>query len=205
MTNDEVEVFFKNDTKNHIMEIINDNGELSRHIRFSNKGSNIHKYSLITWPGYLLITGDMGTYVFKRLTDMFDFFDTNLKSCKINPAYWAEKLEAINSNCGSDASITEHNSELFQSRIKETFDEWVVDNNINNEEKNDVWIDINESILSYTEDEYLAYNAVYEFDHNNLNFYDMDFDGCKTYKYQYIWILYAIVAGIKQYKESLDK
>lgn len=49
-----------------------------RHIRFRQPGTMCMHFDLITWPGYLCYTGDMGTYVFTRLADMFEFFRTDL-------------------------------------------------------------------------------------------------------------------------------
>lgn len=50
---------------------------------------------------YLCYTGDMGTYVFQRLTDMFEFFRTDREYKKrnggklaVNLSYWGEKLQA---------------------------------------------------------------------------------------------------------------
>lgn len=50
-------------------------------------------YEIMTFPEYLVYTGDMGTYVFSRLTDMFEFFRN--KDGLVNPGYWAQKAEAI--------------------------------------------------------------------------------------------------------------
>ena len=97
MTNDEIEQQFIEDTKEHTMDIINDD-DINRRIIFSRKGSSAYQYILHTWPGYLMITGDMGTYVFRRIDDMFNFFSTGSPNYKIKPGYWSEKLEAINSN-----------------------------------------------------------------------------------------------------------
>lgn len=86
-----VEVFLK-DVSDHKMEIALDSGTY-RHLKFkqSNNSWNMH-YSLVTWPGYLCICGDMGTWTFARLPDMFDFFRSP-REMAINPSYWAEKLQ----------------------------------------------------------------------------------------------------------------
>ena len=85
-------------TKNHTMEVKKDDG-LYRHLRFSNNGDCIYRYDLITWPGNLVITGDMGSYHFARIEDMFHFFHSGtqakeLQEYKINKGYWAEKLQS---------------------------------------------------------------------------------------------------------------
>jgi len=61
---------FLNDIANHSMSIVRDDG-VYRHLVFSNNGSSVFRFELITWPGYLAYTGDMGAFVFSRLNDMF--------------------------------------------------------------------------------------------------------------------------------------
>jgi hypothetical protein len=92
---------FLDDVKNHELTILNDDG-LNRHIRMKRPGNSAYYYDIITWNGYLTICGDMGTYVFQRISDMFQFFimhDNDFNKSKtekisINPGYWGEKLEA---------------------------------------------------------------------------------------------------------------
>ena len=84
---------FKQDTADHVMTIIRDDG-VYRHIRFAKPGTGFYRYDLVTWPGYLAITGDIQSWVFSRLTDMFEFFAADRG---INPGYWAEKIVASKS------------------------------------------------------------------------------------------------------------
>ena len=88
---------FQDDVKNHSMEIVKDDG-LYRHIRFSKGSSIVLQFSLVTWPGYLAITGDMGCFVFSRVTDMFEFHRLG-ESKSVPYRYWAEKIQ-----CGSSQS-----------------------------------------------------------------------------------------------------
>lgn len=82
---------------NHRMTIENDDG-VFRSLFFRNPESSCYHFRLNTWPGHLAITGDMGSYVFSRTYDMFDFFahsnDPAAMPLEINASYWAEKLEA---------------------------------------------------------------------------------------------------------------
>ena len=71
----DIKQIFLNDVKDHQMTIVRDDN-IGRHLRFSKPGTSCMSFDLITWPGYLCCTGDMGTYVFKRLPDMFEFFRT---------------------------------------------------------------------------------------------------------------------------------
>ena len=64
---------FTSDIAQHQMQVIRDDG-VSRHLRFKRPNTMCMHFDLLTWPGYLCYTGDMGTYVFRRLEDMFPFF-----------------------------------------------------------------------------------------------------------------------------------
>lgn len=93
---------FLDDVKNHQINIVKDDGA-HRFVRFKRADNSSYWFDLITWPGFLCISGDCGTYVFSRTEDMFKFFrmndnDFNKKKDRllnINPGYWGEKLEAI--------------------------------------------------------------------------------------------------------------
>ena len=71
----------------------------------------------------------MGTYVFSRITDMFEFFRTktndwnyNKNGLSINPSYWAEKLRAVNNEGMGKGSASKFSTEKFTARIKEWFE-----------------------------------------------------------------------------------
>jgi len=55
-----VDLFLK-DVASHQMHIIQNDG-VNRHIRFSKPGTSCYHFDLITWPGHLCYTGDMGTW-----------------------------------------------------------------------------------------------------------------------------------------------
>jgi hypothetical protein len=80
---------FLSDVATHEMTVVADEGNV-RHLLFKAPDTVTQYFNLTTWPDHLCISGDMGTYVFSRLEDMFDFFREN----KINPGYWHEKVKA---------------------------------------------------------------------------------------------------------------
>lgn len=89
---------FLRDVSNHEMLIIRDDG-LYRHIRFQRPDTSSMYFDLITWPNRLCYTGDMSTYVFSRIEDMFRFFRADRQRStrddqrlEINLSYWAEKV-----------------------------------------------------------------------------------------------------------------
>ncbi|MDE1673752.1 hypothetical protein [Nocardia gipuzkoensis] len=73
------------------MKVIRDEG-LNRHIRFGQVGA-VGWFDLVTWPRRLIITGDMGDYMFAHNGDLFDLFEQTDHG-HINPHYWATLLRA---------------------------------------------------------------------------------------------------------------
>src|SRR4051812_7199267 len=85
---------FLKDVERHKMSVKLSDG-VYRHLRFSKPLDSNMWFELVTWPGYLTISGDMGTWAFSRITDMFEFFRSrNDGELEINSGYWSEKLQA---------------------------------------------------------------------------------------------------------------
>lgn len=102
-------------TKDHRMKIIRDEG-LYRHVRFQEPGTSIWHWDLVTWPGHLVITGDLQDFHFARISDMFEFFRGPVG--RINPSYWAEKL------CGHRQQYQSYSPEVFKRQVYEYFRDW---------------------------------------------------------------------------------
>jgi len=78
---------FDKDVVNHEMDVRLNNG-LYRHIIFQKKQNSFDmRFEIITVPNLLTITGDMGTWSFSRLPDMFNFFRSS--DGTINEHYWS--------------------------------------------------------------------------------------------------------------------
>lgn len=83
---------FATDVRDHVLEIRHDDG-LYRHLRCQRPKNSEYWFDIVTWPGSLTVRGDItDAYTFTRLPDMFEFFRS--RSGRINPCYWAEKLDA---------------------------------------------------------------------------------------------------------------
>ena len=107
---------FARETAQHEMTVLHDDG-LYRHLRFEPKGHTFYWFDLITTPGQLIFSGDGESFVFRRLTDMFQFFRSGLMrdgSIEINPVYWSEKLAS-----GREAA-TSYSQKLFEEKVAET-------------------------------------------------------------------------------------
>ena len=203
MNEDCTENIFLEDIKNHEMSVLRNDG-LSRHLRFKRPNSAAYFFDLITWNGHLCITGDMGTYVFSRIDDMFEFFRVNEDYAKhhserklfINTGYWGEKLLSISRNGGYE----EFSPESFKECINKDFEEWEFEDK---KQKAEVWEDIERDILSCIHDgDVRAYDAVNgfksDYGHEFIDFWEHSFT---EFTFHYIWCLYAIVYGISLYDE----
>jgi len=190
MNEDEVKKRFLADTENHTMAVRLDTGN-NRHLVFSDNGSWNQRYEIITWDGYLCYCGDMGTFVFMRVEDMFYFFRG--KEGDINPGYWSEKLEAD----GPSEGYKEYSVDLFNEIVNEHItDFWEFEND---EEKEDVLNDVGMQVLDQ-EFERDAYRVTSEYRSD----YGHDFGDFWEHKFtqathRYIWCCLAIVKGINQY------
>lgn len=88
---------FAETTAEHKLTVLHDEG-LYRHLLFKKPGSSFYWFEVVTWPGTLTITGDMGTFTFRRDDDMIAFFRSNPdrklgNQYRINSHYWAEKVQ----------------------------------------------------------------------------------------------------------------
>ncbi|WP_111639944.1 hypothetical protein [Marinomonas shanghaiensis] len=187
---------FKKDTVNHALKIIKDDG-VYRHVSFDD-GSSIYAIKIVTWPGYLAVTGDMGEYLFARKNDMFSFF----RAKKINPSYWGEKLKAEPNRSQQGKRWT---ADAFRSCVND-----YLKNNLDPIET----LDDEEDIEINTEIRGAIDEAIKEIDHEEeanewvLNFECNDFQlesfyeyDCKEFTEQYLWICHAIIEVIKRYDE----
>lgn len=212
---DQVHDRFLRDIENHSMEILLDSG-LHRHLKFTNNGSSVYRFDLITWTGYLCLCGDMGDYVFTRIPDMFNFFthDNEDGELRINPSYWTQKCEA---DCTRGGRTKEGNFSFLKEAIKKQYEEFMEEYG-KYDDGLELWDEIKWQVIKrgedYSNDDIMiaismdaAYNFVYTFDDARIP--DFQFDtmrlseyGLEDYSYHYIWCLYAIVWGIQKYKQS---
>lgn len=216
--NECTEAMFLKNVNHHSIQVLHDYN-LYRHISCTNNGSFIYQFDLDTWPGGLCITGDCGTYVFRRSfgrlddDDMFEFFRhpwpvrlapyvqqgvaERKRQLIINPGYWGEKLESV----GISAGYREFDAGVFTSRVNECFNYWKDYEKPTVDQANDMWDEIVDCVLSKLEEgENQSYQAIHDFSHDGFRFDDFfDSGGTERFTYRYLWCLYAIVWGIQQY------
>jgi len=200
---------FLENTKNHTMKILKDDGEY-RHLVFSNNGSSVYKFNITTWPGYLCISGDMGCCVFSRLRDMFEFFRTNQGNTlerSINPAYWAEKLQAT----VRDGVVTFNHTECRTEVLRYTRN-WLREHYHQTTKQERRWLmeEIRDEVLVDIDDgssRDIVMTSIYQstskvntrLDFQFTDFFERNFD---DFSYHFIWCCYAIAWGINIYDET---
>ncbi|WP_147378628.1 hypothetical protein [Mycobacteroides abscessus] len=177
-------------TRDHQMTVLRDDG-LYRHIRFAKPGTGIWRFDLVTWPGHLVITGDLEDFHFARIPDMFEFFRKPVGY--VNPHYWAEKLQ------GPVRSMS-FSRDVFKRLVFDHFRDWC---RWNDGPHRPLWRAIcNEVLLDeYGEmgDETMAHYALTQFRHGDFEFTDSWEWELKDYDFHFLVALHAIVWGINRY------
>ena len=160
-------------------------------------GTYCYSFEIITWPGWLCYTGDMGSYTFQRIEDMFEFFQ--MKSprvtddrLQINTGYWAEKVQAADKN----GKIQEFSADVFRARLLEDIDGRDYDN------ADEIKAALTAEVLDEFDwqDEREAREMADRFEFNEKKvFHDLwDYD-FRSYTHHFVWCCYAIAWTIRQY------
>lgn len=190
---------FERDIAKHELRIIRDDG-VNRHLRFQRPGTKCMYFDLITWPGYLCYTGDMGTYVFKRLEDMLQFFrkPENLEPYRIDMRYWAEKVESADRD-----GVQRFSPERFRAAIREHFDTWSEDERFTAESRAELWGDVQEAVFVTGLDEgdaAAAYRAAADFTYDGRQvFADFWEVNCDEFTHRFMWCCCALQWAIGVY------
>jgi hypothetical protein len=200
-TRDEARAAFQRDTRNHDLHIIHEGGpdNLVRYLRADRDGSSIYHFNIVTWPGYLSITGDMGSFTFARTRDMFNFFGEG----RINEGYWSEKLQHPG---GADAVAMEFDAEACSDHIRDDFRQWFADAD-RDARKAIIPIarelmarqfDSMEEALHGIDDETRYWDSAEHGDHPWCEFWD---HRCMGYRYDFLWCCHAITWAVKRYRQ----
>lgn len=187
-----LEAFLK-DVETHQVEILLDQG-VYRHLRCRRveQPTWLQWFEIHTGPNFLLIRGDMGSVSFSRVEDMFKFFASD--PAKINPYYWAEKIEGLDF-CGSEQARV-FDPDLFRQNLIDSLDGYSID-----EARKAAVIEEIDNYITWSEDENEVRRQVEAFECGDFQFVDVfEVDG-KTYRSRYIWLIRAICWAIGQYKQ----
>ena len=192
---------FLQDIKDHEMTIFKEDG-VYRHIRYGRPNSSTLHFDIMTFPGHLVLCGDMGTWTFARLHDMFEFFrSTKPGELQINKSYWHEKLQAADRGSGESDGMEYSEQRLIDS-VKQDFDYHVEEELVKPLEAQELWEEIEQDIFT-AEYEQEAYAKLMDFDYNGLTF--ENFEGSlKDYTFRYVWICYALSWAVGIYDKQKE-
>lgn len=205
MHDEKVLTRFIRDVASHQIKVHRDDG-VYRHLTFSRPTTRTYSFDIITWPGYLTVTGDMGTWTFSRERDMVqEFFPSDIAG-GINPGYWSEKIEAGTSG-GYDKICMEFDEKAFSKRLDEWLAAWRedCDDDCDQDEIEsalDTVADLKRAGFNDSRD---ALNAVYSADWpEGVSSWDIaeGMYGINTYSHHFLWICYAVVWGIGRYQST---
>lgn len=193
---------FLRDVATHELTIIRNDG-LYRHLRFSRPGSSCMYFDLITWPGHLCYTGDMGTYVFSRVSDMLEFFRRDCADqLPINPGYWSEKVQAADGG-RHPGCVFEYDHDRYLAVVNEHLSDWLegLDDEAAAELREAVQDDVLQ--LADSHDEHGNYNRAYEFSATvngcKYQFTDLFERNFRRFTPRFLWCCRALVWGIEKY------
>ena len=206
---------FLRNVARHELQVLHDDG-VYRHLLGKEPGTGNRHFNIVTFPGYLCYTGDMGAYTFCRRPDMFQFFrQMPGRIWNINPSYWAEKLEATNCN-GQYVKhgAAEWSDELFKDEIlghcKSYFESREPDEDATDEDKAkfsemkaDAMEDVESEIFCCDDMEHAGASAAYGFHHkeSGLQFYDLFESNFTEWSHGFLWCCYAITWAIEKYDQ----
>ncbi len=214
------EARFLGDIARHEMTVIRDDG-VYRHIRFKRPDSGSRYFDLVSWPGHLCYTGDMGTYVFCCQEDMFQFFRADrewqkaaeARSLAINPGYWSEKVKS-DSRFGKGTEC--FSEELFRKALRNDFDNHfeglAPDADASAEEREDfvrrkaeAWDEVEDQILGVDSLENEGVCAALDFEHDGVVFTEFWYHRLTDYTFYFVWCCYALAWGIRLYDDATKR
>jgi hypothetical protein len=206
---------FRKDIATHEMEVVLDQG-MHRHLRFKRPGTNNYHFDIVTWPGNLAMTGDMGASVFSRLPDMFEFFrqpdhmHEGAHGLYINRSYWCEKLVA------NDGPARAYDQDLLAPLLRERFEDYMSGQDLDGMDQGHalaqaLWEQIEEDVHGDNAQEAIVSADAFEpaawSDHGQAfeDFAFTDMWECagrlEDYTYHMTWRLYAVAHAVRAYDE----
>lgn len=173
----EVTKTYRADTKEHTMRIELDEG-VHRSIYFGRQ--HAYWFRIITWPRGLCIHGDMGSYVFSRIEDMFDF--------KWNdPEYLNGKLQ--HGAQFADDVTTRYSIDVVKAWVKSELGEGSYPDE-----------DLSDFLSEVCWNEYDEWQTCNLWAKTFSNPHEMP--SFRDWDYRYLWCIAAIDDSIKKYYES---
>lgn len=195
--------------ENHKLTVKLDSGDY-RHLVVAAPGTNIDRFEIMTFPGGLMCTGDMGSYVFERVPAMSKLV-VDHKLDDIDLYFWSKKLVSIDKTVG----YLRFNSIKFQAEVDDEINEFVsfveetTREKCEDKEKEAFRSEISR-LVSDVGNEFEMYQAYETINSNEVMLQGLpfsvempSFSDFLTYNYGFIFCCCAITLAINKYKDSL--
>jgi hypothetical protein len=201
------EELFLKDVAQHQMTVIRDDG-VHRHVRFKKSDSGNMYFDIVTYPHFLVYSGDMGCYVFSRINDMFEFFRGKSEGpLRINEGYWAEKLEATDRPDGHKEYSADRFREYVADRLEQIKEAQTVDVDSDDEGQSvaaafdEFEQAVKDNVLAYADaGDFRAHQALDEFEHDGHRWFSDSWEAhFDEYTFRFTWCCYALAWSIRQY------
>jgi hypothetical protein len=178
---------FAEDVSRHTLTVLRDEG-VYRHLRLSTPGTYCMSFDIVTWPGHLAYTGDMGDFVFSRLPDMFEFFRRDGP----NFQYWAEKCVAADKSDGIEAFSERKFREAIEAEVAEYLESHddVDADELREAIKDELFSDISE---------FWSVRAAMEFKRGGFQLHDFWEHRLNDYTQRFKWCCHALPWAISLY------
>jgi hypothetical protein len=185
----------------HEMEVMLDSG-VYRHLRFKAPDTGNQHFHLVTFPGRLVYCGDMGSFMFSRTVDMFDFFRRPDRG--INLSYWGEKIVARDRDGVTEFSLDKV-KDVISGIVKDQTEDWTDKKRQEADEELELVFDELDMDASDIGDVIRIMNEQCAPLLNSEWFSDLWDYSSEAYTYRFQWACYAIAWGIEQYDKFKEQ
>lgn len=187
---------FESETTEHRMTVLHDDG-VYRHLRFAKPGTGMWSWSIVTWPGHLAVSGDIGDgWMFQRENDMLGFFGRNGHTAGINPSYWSEKLPTHMRDAAKHFT-----AERFEAAVRAEVAEL---EGVTDEQKALLLTSLEDEVFQGYDDLSWSLQAIEGTWHAGgavVKFEDMEHADYSEWDHHFLLCLFAIVFGVRAYRE----
>ncbi len=207
---------FEREIATHELRIIRDDG-LYRHLRFKRPDTIAYYFDIVTWPGHLAYSGDMGCYVFQRIEDMLEFF----RGHSPNPSYWSEKVQAADKPCGLEKFSQDRFRECIEDDLQQYIeghypapdapdDETEEQRSFREDAIRTLRAAVNDEVLARLQEDdsgMLALQAAMDFKDESLSaapFTDFWEHRLSEYTHRFLWCCHALPWAVARYDAAKD-
>lgn len=184
---------FRKDTTAHRLTVQHEDG-LYRHLRWAKPGTGECAIEVTSIPGYLIVTGDMGSWTFHRhgSPDLLaeGFFTGNARYDR-----WASKLEAADTRVG----LRDFSEETLKATVEEAIEEWSEgDAELRETLHQETYL------IRSAESTEEALSSMVDFGFSGYSFDEVRESDVTEYTFQFRWICLALGQVTAGYRALLD-